>query len=1832
MANVFFKTSTNKTIDDLFIWTKSSGTLEPNYNEYTGVPFSLGTVYFTSDGYIVFDTKDNLGNNKRIWMSKNAYSAIYAEDVAETNTDIANAIKYSIHYVEGPTTDTTPGTWTGTINGITELYDGLTIIYVPAVAGKSPTTTLNINGLGEKVCYCTNTSAMTTHYSVGTPILLTYRNNCWRRADYNSNTTYSAMSVAEMRTGTATSERSIRADYLKTFLSTLGGTNLTLTHSNSAPYLQLNHDPSGITAGTYGNNSQQTPSYGGTFNIPYFTVDAQGHITNASTTTVKLPASDNTDYKVRQTSINFNDNNNYRILLSNSANDTSEDSISKKNANLIYNPTENKLSTGNIKLTGELDVTGNVYLRNQTTADNLTTGGLIVNGNSTFNNDINFAQGAVKWTSNSLPAVTSADYFLVIDAFANGGATKHITKANAIKSLISSSAIGSSTKPVYWTGSAFSAITSYSGAAALTGTPTAPTAAAGTSTTQIATTEFVTNAVAQGFVANDAMVFKGLIGSNQPITQLPTSGYNAGWTYRVANAGIFAGEYCEVGDLLIAINDGPASGGSVINADWGKVEHNIDGAVFRGSGASNSSVGSSTQPVYVNGSGIVTAITSLEVEAGGTGKDSRRKAGLFYDWTTSLQGQIWSRICYIPCTNNLLGSTMILNIRHTRSSVVYNETVMITVHHNYRGNITSLSSSNYNQNTSIQIRALVNSSGDCYIELKDSNQGITEGTTISSVYCTLQIITLGNDEPILYTSFNDGTTLPENYSVAAEVMLGRNRIVTSGKFSGNLEGNATTATTASKLSNTSKIGDTNKPVYFKADGTPAAINYTIATSVPSGAVFTDRYVNSAAFTDDSTNTVASPVKMTLTRAGSDTATVTASIPKVSSSSAGVAPKGAAVSSQNQSTKFLREDGTWAAPSYTVNTNTDTLVKQTAKSDNKNYKILFTTSDSPTSGNANEAAYDTNITINPSTHTLTAVNLKGILSTQDLRRPTGLRGLNDVTLQTLVNVARANRLAFLPADQIIIEKTTDGGVTWVDAGISDEKKLKLFSEQRPIINLPIINGVRSTLCGLRITITAMKYNVPDGTPETEKYNYWNSTYVKKSERYCQLKEMYFWLTSLGDSIGVTVQRATGSNSNNWSTVFNNSNFYMNGWPNCDYINFSQSTFGGGQTENIWNYRITLMTKGISGTDTMTASGTTPQSIMEIRGYGDTVWAVSNSYMARDHIYSFDENQNTTFPANVTATKFEGNLTGTASKATADANGNIITSTYKTKQDAVADVAVTNATATEFISSVTQDTNGVISVEKKKLPNVVTYTQNNNVSVPGVSADATTTKTVYKYNQTTIFTPNGLIMGGTALDAGLATRGICGISVPNNSTGAATKDNLYINYDGDTTYRVNRQLILQAGTQGTNYGNNVYQYAAVRGDAMKAWVEAKGYSTTDEKVKQNIETSNANYPILFSYSTSPTSGTNEYVKYTDKITINPYDGCISPNTSGLYDLGTNSYQWKNVYGEYFSGNAATATTAGGITSAGTTAQFWRGDNTWSNVLTQTAATTLGINTSDLRIGQTIRTLHIATKENGSGAGITEGDAAGLTFGISTAAYAGIYYQSSGSYGSRLYFATTSSFGNGAYARMMITHDGKVGIHTTSPSTRLHVDGGVTVTDLTASQAVSTNANQKLVSTNLTTADPTASSSGITYIATISQNAVGKITATKSTVRSASTSQTGVLQFTAANTNAQLNTLTTGNSTPTDNDYYISQYTGGGTTTTTYHRRPVSALWNYMSGKITNGIYWANVKTTSAATYKAQPEVASIKINGKTAAGDTDSTSAKNVQLIYDASLETLNFVFS
>jgi hypothetical protein len=85
----------------------------------------------------------------------------------------------------------------------------------------------------------------------------------------------------------------------------------------------------------------------------------------------------------------------------------------------------------------------------------------------------------------------------------------------------------------------------------------------------------------------DAMRFKGTLGTNGTITTVPTNNYEAGDVYKIITAGTYAGVPCEVGDMIIAINDGPSSGSTVIDADWVVVQGNIDGVVIGPSSATD---------------------------------------------------------------------------------------------------------------------------------------------------------------------------------------------------------------------------------------------------------------------------------------------------------------------------------------------------------------------------------------------------------------------------------------------------------------------------------------------------------------------------------------------------------------------------------------------------------------------------------------------------------------------------------------------------------------------------------------------------------------------------------------------------------------------------------------------------------------------------------------------------------------------------------------------------------------------------------------------------------------------------------------------------------------------------------------------------------------------------------------------------------------------------------------------------------------------------------------------------------------------------------------------
>lgn len=97
--------------------------------------------------------------------------------------------------------------------------------------------------------------------------------------------------------------------------------------------------------------------------------------------------------------------------------------------------------------------------------------------------------------------------------------------------------------------------------------------------TAIPTAAAVVAAIDNKIAAADAMIYKGTLGTDGTVTKVPANGYKVGWTYKVITAGTYAGIKCEVGDMLIAINNGPVSGTTVVNADWTVVQANIDGAV-----------------------------------------------------------------------------------------------------------------------------------------------------------------------------------------------------------------------------------------------------------------------------------------------------------------------------------------------------------------------------------------------------------------------------------------------------------------------------------------------------------------------------------------------------------------------------------------------------------------------------------------------------------------------------------------------------------------------------------------------------------------------------------------------------------------------------------------------------------------------------------------------------------------------------------------------------------------------------------------------------------------------------------------------------------------------------------------------------------------------------------------------------------------------------------------------------------------------------------------------------------------------------------------------------
>ena len=142
----------------------------------------------------------------------------------------------------------------------------------------------------------------------------------------------------------------------------------------------------------------------------------------------------------------------------------------------------------------------------------------------------------------------------------------------------------------------------------------------------LVTSGAVHTAIANSIAANDAMIFKGTIGTSAngaTVTALPAT-HEVGWTYRVVTAESYAGVNCEVGDLIICITKGTAAN----NAHWTVAQTNIDGAVTGPTSSTDGHVAvfSGTSGKVIKNSGF-TLGCSVPSDAKFTDTDTKNTAG-----------------------------------------------------------------------------------------------------------------------------------------------------------------------------------------------------------------------------------------------------------------------------------------------------------------------------------------------------------------------------------------------------------------------------------------------------------------------------------------------------------------------------------------------------------------------------------------------------------------------------------------------------------------------------------------------------------------------------------------------------------------------------------------------------------------------------------------------------------------------------------------------------------------------------------------------------------------------------------------------------------------------------------------------------------------------------------------------------------------------------------------------------------------------------------------------------------------------------------------------------
>lgn len=241
----------------------------------------------------------------------------------------------------------------------------------------------------------------------------------------------------------------------------------------------------------------------------------------------------------------------------------------------------------------------------------------------------------------------------------------------------------------------------------------------------------------------------------------------------------------------------------------------------------------------------------------------------------------------------------------------------------------------------------------------------------------------------------------------------------------------------------------------------------------------------------------------------------------------------------------------------------------------------------------------------STHTHTpasigAANAKHNHSTLDIVRGGNENWADNIgsTNRAMINTARIPKSAFLPANCITVEYSSDAGKTWEDYGLSEAQKRGLFA-------LTCDNDVR------------LSKSSPVSTNNCVRIT------VEPLDRYVSFDQLYIWFSTGSHACTLDLERSTIGAKDTFSFI--RKDVPLGGWSGPNVINFPYGTFGGNhsQTSNAYKYRMTFKTTKLG------SSTTQFPTIIDIRFYGDRAWLIPNDMVKGDYPFSWDRDMNVNF---------------------------------------------------------------------------------------------------------------------------------------------------------------------------------------------------------------------------------------------------------------------------------------------------------------------------------------------------------------------------------------------------------------------------------------------------------------------------------------------------------------------------------------------------------------------------------------------------------------------------